>query len=160
MSSPTLPAAGLVAAYSINFDASTGPFLGFATLVEGSLAALHPGADRALLASSPTSQVRLRLQISVSGADTALVADGTVRLGAETNGVRIPPAVSLEWSVQALPDRDYSSLSAADLVEVLEEAGRLDPTRTPSDPPDPPGLYGEPGVHGWWCRAWPSCPGC
>ena len=153
---PDSPTATLVVVYAINFDNSTGNFIGYGSLVmtTGPLAILHARAASRLLAGRPKRQLTLRLQVidDTGGVD---VADAVVLVNANSDGpLAADPygpgmATAPQWKFKA--DTWERKLAEDEL---------RDPSTPPLPAPGPPGGPHRTQLHGPWCFIWPSCPGC
>lgn len=150
-----------VAVYDIEFDATTGGLVGFASLLTNSFAVLHPAASRVVLAREPRSQLKFRLQVP-GGPHGLAVYDGTAVVGALDDG----PAVAVELDHPALtttvPNLDTSGNSP---VSIQEQIGRYLRNQSADDPPAPrypapTQPQDKPGILYWFCKAFPSASCC
>ena len=154
-----------VALYLLN-DARTGEFLGFGTLLEENMIAVHPQPARQLLGAS-TRSTRLRCQIITNGG-TFQVADGTVVTSTGETADLV--AVKLDTVTEAVPDTiawaaDGAGHGADALRHYLDEAEAGDPATPPLPPPDAssggtPAGDGTPGAGAPWCSWWTTGWGC
>ncbi len=156
------PIAARVIVYRINFDNTTGAFLGYGTLTGPSgLVVLHPRTGRRLLADAPPTQLTLRLQI-VDDNNQLDVADGTVLSSQpdQGTGVTLPPAVYPWVMPAAVPAVDCWKQPPAQIADALAAREDSEPTEPPFPVPEPWQMPGPPGIHGPWCHWFPNCPGC
>jgi hypothetical protein len=144
-----------VRVYDIRFDASTGDFVGFASMITKSWAVLHPSATSTVLARSSQSLLKFRLQIPVP--HHLIVRDSTAIVG-ELDGL---PAIALELDhpvddAKAPYDNTYDV--GPELGRYLSEQAKNAPRATTDAPPDRP--HNAPGLLDWFCKAFPSASCC